>query len=497
MYWSFIVKRENYDTNFSKFIKLKIAQNTSYIITIDKIPFKIKDDSFRNVFYYENYEINIEKINLNTYEINIYPIRECNKISYNFGCELETCLDLYCSKYSRLSIKDKLSKINKEKENELKYWYELLSIYIKDVIIPNTNKKFLELYPYAYIALHPKSGYSDYIIDMSNGEIKEKIAPIYYSTIIFTRDASLICADTISDFFDSDKFTLHCEIVTPILSSYEELFILYNTLIKPGCLNANDSTAFHINISLYDDNNKPIYFSYGFIDKFLDEFEEFENENIARFDNKENKYAMKLHNYSEFYTLAKYKDMIYYDDNKQYTYENFIEGEKFYRCYINLNEKYNTIHKKSPTLLEFRLFPSKDNKEDLLEYLNSTFKIMNDSYTSYCVEYKNIIENLQSKNLQAKIDYNKVEFFEGSLFYEDDNFNEFKNVNPYKQNELMEGIQYFFMKRNQKIFDYKKIENKAEYMFRILSISTKEIDEYQIRINKDKSVTIKLSNNAE
>jgi hypothetical protein len=288
MYLSFKTKRRKTDTDFSKFIQLRIAQETSYNLIIDEIPFELNGESFRNIFYYKNLEVNIERVDLKTYKIDIYPINKSNNIKFKFGCELETCLDMYCTKSSKLKISDIFIKLKSDSKTELSYWTQLLFIYIYYVVIPKVTKKFLDLFPIAYISLKPKSGYTDFKIDMRDGIMTEERNPIFYNSLVFTRDSSLLCSDTTENPIDfSKKLTLHCEIVTPILKSYEELQILYNTLIKPGCLNYNQSTAFHINVSMYDESNNPIYFSNGWIDAFMDKFEVYEDQIFKELDDVE------------------------------------------------------------------------------------------------------------------------------------------------------------------------------------------------------------------
>jgi len=240
MFWNFIIRRKN-DKDFLVFIKEEISEKTSGNIIINNV--KINEDSFRNVFYINQYEINMEKISLYEYEINIYPIRKCGKLSLKFGCELETCLDMYCSNLSKIRIKTIMYNLKNIKDKNIQYWVELLCIYIKDVIISNVSSEFLKLFPYSYIAINPKSGLSDYLINMNNGEIIPRIDKITYDSIVFTRDASLLCFDTIKNTEPNQihKQTLHCEIITPILTNHNQLSILYNTIIKPGCLNVNDS----------------------------------------------------------------------------------------------------------------------------------------------------------------------------------------------------------------------------------------------------------------
>lgn len=487
MYLSFKTTRRKTDTDFSKFIQLRIAQETSYNLIIDEIPLELNGESFRNIFYYKNLEVNIERVDLKTYKIDIYPINKSSNIKFKFGCELETCLNMYCTKNNKIKISDTFVKLKSDPKMELSYWSELLFRYIYYVIVPMVTKDFLNLFPIAYVSLKPKSGYSDFRIDMKDGTVIEERNPIFYNSLVFTRDSSLVCSDTTNKPIDFSKnLTLHCEIVTPILKSYEELQILYNTLIKPGCLNYNQSTAFHINVSMYDESNKPIYFSNGLIDAFMDKFEVFEDQIFKELDDVETPYATKIYNYSQYYTLAKYRDMIYMDNGKDFTFENFIEGEKFYRCYLDLDEKYNSIYKKSPTLVEFRLFPSSGDQEDLLRYVKGTFDVLTKSYKEFYENYKQIMENLQSKNLRAKIDFSIIKEYNGKLYYEDKKFPKLNDVNPFDIKELSEGLKFLFGKRHQHITEPIKI---SRFLYKVVD-GNKNI--YDILINIDGTVNVSI-----
>ena len=110
------------DEDFEQFIILKIYQETSWGFNIVKISHKLNPDSFRNVFIYNNHEIDIQKIKAKQYNIIIYPLINYTYKTPNikFGCELETCFKLECIK-----DKDKYNKLQKvlDATNELEYNY--------------------------------------------------------------------------------------------------------------------------------------------------------------------------------------------------------------------------------------------------------------------------------------------------------------------------------------------------------------------------------------
>ncbi len=513
MYYNFTCSRNNYDLDFEQFIILKIYQETSGRFNINKIPCKVNADSFRNVFIYNNHEINIQKISIDKFVICIYPLKNYTYITPNikFGCELETCLNMDC--INDINRDEYIVDIRSSK-NETQYnkkWVKLLIYYINDVIVPNTSKSFLNKFPKAHIALHPKTGYSDYIIDFATGKYEKINVPILHKYITFTQDSSVKCGDILvnENVENNFKYTFHCEIVSPTLDDMNDIILMYDTIIKPNCLKSNNTTGFHVNVSFDTKPDRPIYFSFGFIDTFLKMFESFEFENyrvserekykdILSINNKEyeTKYANKIFTSAMEYTLNKYGDMMYYDNNvdKNFTYDNFIDNERYYRCYIDLSEKYNSIYLKNPTLLEFRLFSSRNEIGQLMKYITNVSSILTQTYIDFIDNKEKIINNLQNLNLKAQIDYNYLESYKGKLFYEDKDFPilysfEIKN----NQLDILEkSLKYLFSKRNQTYTKHENVKFTNPNIYLIYTIYNKTPIVYNMSIDKNNVAKINI-----
>ncbi len=498
MYYSFIVSRSEYDIDFEKFIILKIYQETSGTFIINKIPYKLNFESFRNIFIYNNHEINIQKLNFFEYKITIYPLANYIYKTPNikFGCELETCLSIDCIEDKRKDISfDKLlnSKTEVEHKNN---WCDLLILYIKDVIVPHTTKEFLNKFPKAYIALNPKSGYSDYVINFATSKYEKITLPILHEYITFTQDSSVKCGDLLNKDKNNIEYTFHCEIISPTLNNINDIILLYDTIIKPGCLKSNDTTGFHINVSFETHQDTPIYFTFGFIDTFLKYFEDYERNNYRE---NETKYANKIFTTVMEYTLNKYGDMMYCDNkhNNLFTYENFIDNERYYRCYIDLSEKYNSIYLKTSSLLEFRLFSSKNEMIPLINYIASVSKNLIGVYNDFVDNKEKIISNLQKLNLKAQIDYNPLESYYGKLFYEDEDFpmiHQFEIKIDDNQKILKKSLTFLFQKRGQIYVNHENIKFAKPNTFIIYTTYGKLKYEYTMSINKNSVATITLKN---
>ncbi len=498
MYYSFIINRSEDDEDFEQFIILKIYQETSGTFSINKIPCKLNFESFRTVFIYNNHEINIQKLNFFEYKITIYPLANYTYTTPNikFGCELETCLSVDCIEDKRKDISfDKLlnSKTEVEHKNN---WCNLLILYIKDVIVPNTTKEFLNKFPKAYIALNPKSGYSDYVINFATSKYEKIKLPILHEYITFTRDSSVKCGDLLNKDKNANEYTFHCEIISPTLNNINDIILMYDTIIRPGCLESNNTTGFHINVSFDTHQDRPIYFTFGFIDTFLKYFEDYERKNYRA---NETKYANKIFTSVIEYTLNKYGDMLYYDNkpNNLFTYDNFIDNEKYYRCYIDLSEKYNSIYLKTPTLLEFRLFSSKSEMIPLINYITSVSNNLIGVYNDFIDNKEKIIYNLQKLNLKAQIDYNPLKSYYGKLFYEDEDFpilHTFEIKNNDIQKNLEKSLKFLFLKRGQIYVNHEDVKFAKLNTFILYTKHNKLKYEYNMSINKNSVATITLKN---
>ena len=490
----FRVERKDYNISFNDFIIKEIKKNT--LVSIREIPFELNENSKLNVFYYSKNQITVTKLHEVVYDIQVTSLPTKIK-TINIGCELEVCLDLYCTKQNKVLLSDELSAfrlkldVNTEKQTETK-WVRFLKFYIQDKIVPNLSEEFISRFPKARIALKPKSGHSDYTVNFKTGQISEDYKPITYNYIIFTRDASLVCADTIlkpSELGIRDpvyRQTLHCEIITPILDDIDDLKLLYTYILDSKCLDINDSQAFHVNVSLYDENDNPIYFTSGFINTFLNYFIPYEDKRHR----KENSYSTKLHTYMKYYIFSKYKSMISLNSpknkDKDFVFNNFVKGEEYFRSYVDLSEKYLSIHAKSDTLLEFRLFPSHNNYTNLLQYVLDCIKLLNDTNEDFRINYKQRLYKFQQLNLKTKIDYSLLNTYEGELYIEDEKFPTLISINN-NPNLLKDAIKYLFNTRQIEILDFSKdfkdIDKNLLKKYKEIFLASKNGKNYMYGVN--------------
>lgn len=138
--WIFTKEYKNI-SSFENFIRLEIYLNTYSKIVIDVLPRKVNKNSNKTVFIFDNYEINITKMSKYKYKFAIYDI-DNYPIEYpklKIGCELETCLDLTCTKMDKSDIATKLS-ILRSNDKNVEIWSELILRYISDAIIPNLSE---------------------------------------------------------------------------------------------------------------------------------------------------------------------------------------------------------------------------------------------------------------------------------------------------------------------------------------------------------------------
>lgn len=425
-------------------------------------------------------------MSLNNYNFKIYPIHNFTdgNIKIKFGFELETCILASCI-YDDKTTYDTLVKIinenntmdkNKERQSIL-LWSSLIHLFVINNIVNPEDNEFIKEFPVSYIVLEPKSGVSDFKIDMKTGSIEEVSEPIYYDSLIFTRDSSVQCTDTnIEKYFcinnkrEKDEFlrteaTIHCEIISPILNNVSKATILFDRLYKSNCFRENKSAGFHINISVVNDKDKPLYYSNGMIDSLLDYYEPYENQNYQKFSSKEKiKYANSIINYSKNYTYRYYSQFF----NKSYLNKeierNFTSGIKFYRSFVNLDFKYLAIHTKNDYILEFRLFPTSEDSEQLFKYILNTIDIIYASSENYIKNYKKIIDNLQSLNLKIEMDYSEPDKYTGPLY---NSINDDREMVKIENDEDLElSLHDFF---NARGFDIEKIIPSKDNNFVIIA----------------------------
>jgi len=372
----------------------------------------------------------------------------------------------------------------------------LVKLFIESL---NPSKEFIKKFPKLQIATKPKSGFVNYEYDLTKKEFYEIDEVNTYEHIVFTRDSSLKCGDTVHldenkrknpkeklyGKFESESF--HCEIITPILNDISDLKILYQNLFDRLCFRNNSSTALHINISMVSkDKQIPIYWSQGFIDCFLDTYEEYEKENYKIFRPNGSIYAKEISNYAKNYTYKDIQRILPYE-TKEYINENFTEGEKFYKCFIDLSEKYNSFHIKNPVIGEFRLFPSEDNYEQILKYVFDTYEIIEEAINDYYKHHKIVIDELQEKYLKLEVDYSDLEYYNDFLYYT----NGSKISKLSSMTNLDKALEFLFESRGQEIVNINKINDKNIEVF-CMNKLTKEQRTYKVKYLDNKKFKIKV-----
>lgn len=451
------------DKSFDKSVLLEIYGLTNGEIRLQKIPATLNPNSLKNIFVYNDYEFNILKVDENKFKLMIYKpelsLTPSNNL-FKFGCELETCLSLECIKPMTKKIKTLFREL--KETGKANKWEELILIYIQEVVIKNASPEFIEIFPFICIATEPKSGLIDYTINTSTGLIDDSKALNFNEYITFTRDSSLVCGDSkdssLKETYSVSKYTIHCEIITPTMNSIDELEILYKAIIDPDCLDYNPSTSFHVNISFV----RPIYFSFGLCDELIQNYKDFEEKN----------YRLKNYQDTTIYALKLFDDMIYniIDDmgsimyyGNMVSYRNkskkFLK-EGYYRSYIDFDEKYSSLYCKSNRLIEFRLFSSDNDKENLLEYLNESISLLKNSYENYRNNFNKGFKEFQKINLKTGIDFSPLECYEGPLYYKDAELPKYEKIKSLDNNLLLEVLKRLLNKRGQKITKIYNSEDK-------------------------------------
>ena len=493
-YYNVMNFKKNDTESFKDFIYRIFSDNFDIKLSDRKLS-KINEDSVNNVLLINDYEFNIKHNEIyivnnedyfdtgfNNYEFKYYKINKDKDVKFLFGCELETCILTKCSNEKYL---DELK--NEENiYNEKYYWFKLLSSYIENTLFYNVDDNFINKFRYAYIMMSPKDDILNYRVDFKKRIISEINIVSYdekYNNLIFTRDSSLICGDSLEKYeinrenITKEKIRIdsfHCEIVTPIINKVKDIKILYTNLFKKDCFRGNESAAFHVNVSMLNKENEPIFFSRGFLDCFLDLYEKYEDKNYDKYRPYGTSYADKILNYAKEYTYKNVKNMTQFNDNKEtdYFYENFIKGKKYYRNFItfegNKNAKYNSIHTKNGYIMEFRLFPTDDKKEPLINYLLDSVKLLKKANEIYSENYKEIINKVQRLNSEIICNYKPIKYYDGYIYTKDFLNDDFKDYTDFSQvyNNLEKLLKY----HQQTIVFYSKIK---EY---------KDVEEYEMKI---------------
>ncbi len=482
----------NFDgKSFEDFISAEIYALSNGEIRLQKLPVSLNPNSLKNIFVYKEYEINILQLDEDKYKLTIYK-PELDLLPsdnlFKFGCELETCLSLECIKPLTKEIKSLFKEL--KKTGKASKWAELILIYIQEVVLKNADSDFITIFPTICIATEPKSGLVDYVINTSTGLAVENKELNFNEYITFTRDSSLVCGDSKDkDKYFPGKYTIHCEIITPTMTNIGDLEILYKAIVSPDCLEYNPSTSFHVNVSFI----KPIYFSFGLCDELIKNYKDFEERNY-RLKNKKKTtiYAPKLFKNMLENIIYDIGSVMYYGKNKTYRYKSelFID-EGYYRSYIDFDEKYSSLYCKSNRLIEFRLFSSDNEVENLMGYLKDSIFLLKDSYENYRSNFNNGFEEFQDINLETGIDFAPLDSYKGSLFYKEPGFPKYTDIESLNDINLPKVLKRLFNKRGQK-FDKEEITEEG-YMFG--AVKNNIMYKYKLEKISDKIFKIKCMGN--
>ena len=317
-------------------------------------------------------------------------------------------------------MKDK--KNEEDEKKELKDWKELILFHIQKNLIPKFSKEFIKRFPYAYIM-----GYHDYsqnatYIDLSSGEVIYDVKEIdNYNTLQFAQDGSVQCGD--SDPSNS-SLTVHCEIISPILKNISEIKLIYENIISETCNVSNESAGFHVNVSIVDTSEnsstkepKQVKLTPGILFEICKQWYPFEKKHYFEFRGQGSLYARNISemtNDVEFMKIInEKKDGTMIEDSDILIPENKY-GIRTLFAMNRIYNKFTSLHvKEEINVLEFRVFPSKNNLDELIDYTKKAINIIKKSM-------KNVIENSDL----ISSEFNRlISIYKTSKYYEFDRTN--------------------------------------------------------------------------
>jgi hypothetical protein len=358
-------------------------------------------DDYCRYFIYNNFQIEILAGENDFFEFKALALPKSFDIRY--GCELETCFVLNCktneyNDFLSKNIKDK--KDEKSYEKKIEKWTDLIKFHIKTNLAPYFTKEFLKRFPYAYIM--PYHSEDAVYIDLASGEeiFKHKEVDAY-KTLQFAQDASVKCGDT--DNSDT-SLSVHCEIISPILKDISEIKLIYENIISEACNSSNSSAGYHVNVSIVDTSGSgepiEVKLTPGILLEIVKRWYPFEKKHYTEYRGQGTVYAANM---SEIVDDVDFMQAIYeHIGNNNISSvqiagsENVItkkisESEilsspnKFglrNLFYLNqINDKYTSLHRKPNTnILEFRVFPSKNKMDLLIDYTKKAIGIIEKSF---------------------------------------------------------------------------------------------------------------------
>jgi hypothetical protein len=411
----------------------------------------------------KGYEIQI-KPNLNGYyEFTTTPIPR--KIDIRFGCELETCFILNCRKNERQEIEDILGHENIRSIDEGERWQKLIYYHLRNNIIPYLTEEFTSLFLFAYIypSYHNYGSSKPFFIDMRNGNIINKISKEEeYRTLIFEPDGSIRCDRTQikNETGDYDSIPISCEIVTPILSSTNDLKILYEGLLPKHndtpCNQSNSSMGFHVNVSAVDEKGQIVKLTKGMFAELIYDWIPYENKNYKSLRGQGSNYAQKIQDYiNDEENIKIYGTLIRSINDEELKVSNFYESYGLAIWYatnlINNFKKLSMTHHKQNNVIEFRVFSSSTDINKLISYTQDAIDIFKGAINKYISNPEETLVQIQKRNLKYKYIQLSIPFkkFEGSF----DNFKNYINIrNDYRIKFISYEVSKLFGLRKEKVY---------------------------------------------
>ncbi len=292
-----------------------------------------------------------------------------DEIEPRFGVELEICikLDKTCigedPQFTPRALNTSRPKMGVEGQyySEVRIqWLDKFLKYAEHYIKGNPiTPKMYEKYEYVYVKGWGKYTV-DYIYDLSDFSLKPYKGRVDYTKPFFNQDA-LYCGDSKS--YDAEKNpelanTFNMEFITPILSSIDELkdLLEFIGLEKKGCFLTNQSTGYHVNVSLFNKTTgKPVILDKQyFVNHFYPRFKKWEIESYPKIRSEKTNFAKPLSNVAN--------NVVY----------NTAKGDKYYTVYI-----------KDDDLYEIRAFGASSDIPTLLEYTTNAIQLIEEPYKEY------------------------------------------------------------------------------------------------------------------
>jgi len=401
--------------NFSNFVLEALIKLGLTSKKTKKLNLNLDLNKYSRYFIYKEFQIEINPGDNEFYEFIATPLP--NSYEIRFGCELETCFVLNCKsqKYNDF-IEEKIIEIrdNKDYEKKKEQWKDLILFHIKTNLTPYFTKEFLKRFPYAYImSYHAKNAV---YIDLATGEEIFKNKEVDdYKTLQFAQDASVECGDTDKD---DNTLSVHCEIISPILKDISDIKLIYENIISEDCNSSNSSSGYHVNVSLVDPETKDfkqIKLTPGFLYEICKRWYSFEKKHYNEYRGQGSFYAANISKNSDdvelMQILYEYQENITDKISKKQVAGsekvemNHISKDEIFSpenkpglrnlFYMNqINNKLRSLHSKiaNRNILEFRVFPSKNEMNLLIDYTRKSINLIKNS-TKYFLENPDKVVN--------------------------------------------------------------------------------------------------------